>query len=248
MKDAGAAGPAAEAAEAEPEITITYTFRFPDGEEVVVAPRLRSDTLELGREPPRVLPDWTALAFHQCSNCPLTPARSPLCPVAAVLPEVVEIFGDRLSYEEVDLDVMAPNRTFRCHAPMQDALHSLLGLYMAASGCPHLEPLRPMLLIHLPQASPFETAWRSVSMYLIAQYLRARRGLEPDWECLGLRTIYERIHEVNLGLSRRLAAVSTRDAGLNSLVKLDLFTWLVPQAIEKKLEDYVSFFASYLQE
>jgi len=67
------------------EITITYSFRLPGGEEVVLAPRLRTDTLELVREPPRVLPDWAALTFRQCTNCPLSPARNPLCPVAEVL-------------------------------------------------------------------------------------------------------------------------------------------------------------------
>ncbi len=229
------------------EITITYSFRLPGGEEVVLAPRLRTDTLELVREPPRVLPDWAALTFRQCTNCPLSPARNPLCPVAEVLSVIVETFGDRLSFEEVDLEVATTDRTCHLHTTMQDALHSLMGIYMAASACPHMAPLRPMLTIHLPLSSPRETAWRSISMYLIAQYLRVRQGLEPDWKCTGLSAIYEQIHAVNMGLSERLAAVSSRDAGLNSLVRLDLFTVLVPRVLDSRLEEFRSVFTPYLE-
>jgi hypothetical protein len=52
---------------------------------------------------------------------------------------------------------------------------------------------------------------------------------------------------VNIGFSQRLAAVSPGDANVNSIIKLDLYTFTVPQAIENQLEEFEPYFSPFLK-
>lgn len=228
-------------------LTITYTFDFSGGDTVVSEVQLDPVTLENISEPQESYPQWVALDFHQCENCPLSSTETVNCPLAETLLEPVEIFRDRISYEEVMLEVHTERRNYSRKTSLQDALRSLMGIYMASSECPHLEPLRPMLLTHLPLANGKETAFKAVSMYLTAQYFLAKHGQQPDWKLERMQGIYEEIHKVNLGLLERLKAVSTRDANINSLIELDVFTYIVPQSIESHLKEYEPYFLPYLQ-
>jgi len=228
-------------------LTITYIFRFTEDDVVVSKVRLDPATLECVAEPRESYPNWVALAYHQCKNCPFSPEEVPNCPLAEKLIEFVETFGERISYEEVDLEVLTELRNYAGRTTLQDSLRSLMGIFMASSGCPHLEPLRPMLLTHLPLASGRETAFKAVTMYLMAQYLIQREGGSPDWDLDRLPDLYEEIHEVNVGFSQRLSAVSPSDANVNSIIKLDLYTFIVPQATEKHLEEFAPYFKPYLK-
>ena len=63
---------------AEPR-TFRYRITAADGfaEELIVV--LDGETL-LCVEPQPVANEWTALSCHQCRNCPLDAATTPLCP------------------------------------------------------------------------------------------------------------------------------------------------------------------------
>ena len=227
--------------------TIRYTFRFAADDVVVSEIQLDPETMNCVCEPRDSYPRWVALDYHQCENCPLSLDEFPNCPLAELLPDFVDTFADRISFEEVNIEVETEFRSYTGKTSLQDSLRSLMGIFMAGSGCPHLKPLRPMLLTHLPLASNRETAFKAVSMYLLAQYLREKHGQEPDWEMTQLSEIYQQIHDVNVGFSQRLSAVSPGDANVNSIIKLDLFTFTVPQAIENQLEEFEPYFRPFLK-
>jgi hypothetical protein len=179
------------------------------------------------------LPDWTKLEYMQCPNCPLKPADSPRCPVAANLAPLAEKFRESLSYTNAEISVEAPGRTYQQRAPMQTALSALFGLIMATSGCPILDKMRPMAFTHLPFPSLRETQYRSMSMYLLAQFIAAMKGATPNWSLDGLATIYDEINAVNAAFCKRLYALDAKDAGVNALVKLDCFAVFTLTQIRK---------------
>ena len=108
---------------------------------------------------------------------------------------------------------------------------------MPASGCPILANLKPMIRFHLPFANIQETMYRSMSMYLVKQYLRKKKGLEPDWNMQGLIDLYEEIHEVNSAFHKRLSCLEGEDANVNALVILDVFADYINFSLD---EDHLS--------
>lgn len=124
----------------------------------------------------------------------------------------------------------------------------MLGIYMVTSNCPIMDQLRPMVRFHLPFATPFESVYRTIAMYLIGQFLISKGGGEADWDLDGLRAIYKDISIVNKGISQRLSAASRRDANMNALVILNSFGDSVPYVVENGLEDLKYIFSAYLRD
>ncbi|MFX8692384.1 hypothetical protein ABTM44_17715, partial [Acinetobacter baumannii] len=65
--------------------------------------------------------------------------------------------------------------------------------------------------------------YRTLSMSLMAQYFRQRRGLKPDWDMERLLDLFEEIRLVNRAFCQRLYAACTKDANVNALIHLDSF-------------------------
>jgi hypothetical protein len=195
---------------------------------------------------PERTPDWTRLDFHQCSGCPLAKAEAPRCPAAARLAAVADKFGDVVSFNSIDVTVETPERSINAATTAQQALASLIGLVLAASGCPQTAAFRPMALFHLPFASESETIYRVASMYLLAQHYAARDGRTPDFDLKELALVYRGVHQVNLGLVQRLRAATQQDAIVNALVLLDVYTSLVPAALDEMLGELKPAFAALL--
>jgi len=230
-------------------IWFRYTFVAKDGVRKVFEVRLDPATLRLvPEERTKPLPEWTKLEVGQCENCPLTPKESPRCPAAVALAGVVEGFRDVLSYEETEVIAESEGRTSTRKAAVQRSLPSLIGLYMACSGCPILEKLKPMARFHLPFASLDETAYRVVTMYAAAQLARARRGLKPDWDLAELRHLYDEINRVNIGFCGRLREAASEDSLFNSIVSLDLFAAILKAPQRGKVEMVLDLFAGYLRD
>ena len=230
-------------------ITYQYDFRLADGTEKRFTVRL--DGRDLGLLQPRrgACPGWTALQCRQCANCPLEAEAFPHCPVAVSLVELVEFFRESLSYEEVDVRIETCERKYSKRTSTQAALSSLLGIYMVTSGCPVMDKLRPMVRFHLPFATVEETAYRAVSMYLMAQYFRYRRRLKPDWTLENLVHLYEEVQTVNQGFMRRLQEIEMHDASTNALIILDCFASYVMISIdEDDLSEFEILFKPYLEE
>ncbi len=228
-------------------IHIVYRFQSEDGTERVFETVLDGKTLELKNDTAPNLPSWTRLSFNQCENCPLS-EKIERCPVAANLSGLIEAFKFSTSYEGVFVVVETPERSYARPSTVQNALSSLMGIYMVVSNCPILDKLRPMVRFHLPFASATETVYRSVTMYLLAQFFKKQRGKEPDWDLVKLVEIYKEVAKVNKGMWNRLSAASSFDANVNALIVLNTFGDALRFSIKKGLDDLEKLFGTYENE
>ncbi len=225
-------------------IHIVYRFQSEDGSERAFETVLDGKTLELRNDTPPNLPGWTKLSFNQCENCPLS-EKVEHCPVAANLSGLIEAFKFSTSYESVFVVVETPERSYAKQTTVQNALSSLMGIYMVVSNCPILDKLRPMVRFHLPFASATETVYRSVTMYLLAQFFRKQKGGTPDWDLEKLVEIYKEVAKVNKGMWNRLSAASSFDANVNALIVLNTFGDALRFSIKKGLDDLEKLFGTY---
>jgi len=228
-------------------IRILYKFQSEDGTEREFETILDGKSLELRNDNPPNLPGWTKLSFNQCENCPLG-KEVELCPVAANLSGLIDAFKFSTSYESVFVVVETPERSYAKQSTVQNALSSLMGIYMVTSNCPIMDKLRPMVRFHLPFASATETVYRSVTMYLLAQFFKKQRGKEPDWELEKLVESYKEISKVNKGMWNRLSAASSFDANVNALIVLNTFGDALRFSIKKGLDDLEKLFGNYMED
>ena len=225
-------------------LDITYQFTFEDEKQKSFFIRLNKRTLDLIDEPRAAYPEWTKLEFHQCPNCPLNKEQNPHCPIALSLIDMMHAFKDSVSHEPVTVDIITQAREYRATTVLQRGLSSLLGLYMVTSGCPVMEKLKPMARLHLPFATMEETAYRVISMYLLAQYFNYRRGKTPDWDMKNLVKAYDDIRVLNNSFSQRLKANTTKDAGVNAVVILNNFADYVPFSVDQDMLDEIELLFS----
>jgi len=191
------------------------------------------------------VPDWAALDFQQCSNCPLSKADVPTCPVAANLVPLIDLCGAMTSHDSVHLHLITAERTVMGDTTVQRVLSSILGLIIATSPCPHTEYLKPMARFHLPLASDDETIYRTTSMYLLAQYFLFKDGKDYSLELDKLTQIYKELQIINRALARRLKAAISEDAAVNGIILLDLLSQSVTWSIEEGLEGLRYLFKRY---
>ena len=224
-------------------ITIDYAFRFEEDPEnpVLFRVELNPDTQVHAPHQITPLPAWTERGEDLCGQCPGTCGMTH-CPLAVSIAEVATAFQNHMSFSRVRLEVTTARRVYSADTTLQHALGSLLGLYMATSGCPVLAPFMAMARFHMPLASREETVFRSVGAYLIGQYLLARHGGEPDWSLEGLQLCYEKVHTVNKALAERLRGQDPGDATLNAIVVLDLLAHELPRSIKEGLDGMLPLF------
>jgi hypothetical protein len=228
-------------------LKITYEFKLGNGIEKKIELSLNRETLALTREKSETPPDWARLEFQQCSNCPLNTTVAPYCPVAVNLSGIVHEFGDVSSPERATVSVLVKERAYVKICSLQEGLSPLLGIIMTTSGCPVMEPLKPMVRYHLPFASLDETVYRMISMYFVAQFIKGRSGKEPEWTLEGLSRIYGEVKKLNKDFGVRMRAAAKSDANIHALVKLNVFAVMVPIEAEKILKEITASFSSYLR-
>ncbi len=222
--------------------TIRYRFKLAT-DLVEFELRLDPATLQNLDPLPAAAPDWTLLSCERCPNCPLDPLRNERCPAAARLAPVVADFAHTLSFTDAEVTVSVPERQFVKNTTVQSGLSSLMGAYLATSGCPVLGFLRPMARLHLPFSSGLETLLRSTSFYLLRQYFRSRERLSTDWSLAGLAEHYREVATVNKAFAARLREAAPQDANVNALVILDVFAKAMPYSIEDGLEEFRRYFS-----
>lgn len=221
----------------EKTLEIAYHFRFLNGRTAVIAEKINLQTMEIELDTSTPSPAWCRLDYHQCPNCPLHVATTPDCPLAARLVKVMETLKDIVSFDEVDLTVVTPERTVTKRTTAQRAASSLMGLIMATSGCPHMKFLKPMARFHLPLANEEETIFRVASSYLLTQYFKQKSGSTADYGLAELKKLYGEINVINHTMVSRLRSVSTQDSAANAVILLDLFAKALPYSVEDTLED-----------
>ena len=192
--------------------------------------------------------DWTRLAHHKCSHCPLNEEQSPFCPLAVAIDSVVAKLQNSLSYDTIHARVELKNRVISADTTVQEALSSMLGLIIPASGCPHTVYFRPMSRFHQPFADTEETVFRATSMFLLSQYfLNKEQGcIPPDFS--RLEAIYNNVHIVNKYICHRLREVCEDDCYLNAIVILDMFTVSMHSALKHDLETLEPYFSEYSED
>jgi len=230
------------------QITFKYIFSISDTEAHEFTVLLDSKSLTYQTFTSARPASWTKLSYHTCEDCPLIEQNIEHCPVAINFQDIVGAFKDAVSYDKVDICIETEERTYRKNqVSMQSGLSSILGMIMVTSGCPSLDYLRPMVKTHLPFATISESIYRSISMYLLAQFTRACNGLEPDWTLKGLMDIYKRIDKINVSMVKRLQAATEQDASLNAVVILDSFAKMIPLTIDGSLHEMDDLFWPYLK-
>lgn len=235
--------------ESSAQVSLKYKFKMADSRSIEFEVLLSPEKLDYQSMVSSEKPSWTELEFHMCEGCKLADLGMSHCPVAVNLQDIVSAFKSDVSYDTIDLIIETSERTYsKKNVTMQSGLSSILGIIMTTSGCPSLDYLRPMVATHLPFASIDESIYRSMSMYLLAQYTRAKNGLEPDWSLKGLHDIYTDIDAINISMVKRLQAATEEDASLNAVVILDSFAKLVPMSIDGSFGGMDKLFWPYLKD
>lgn len=180
---------------------------------------------------------WAELESNKCSHCPLSKEKHSYCPAAAAIGKVAHKFADVKSYTATNVAVITPDRTYLKKTSTQEALHSLFGLIMATSGCPHLQFLRPMARFHLPFANANETMVRTLSFYLLKNFLAHQNKLEANVDLAPLNEAYEKVQIVNQHLAERIRSLGKGDADLNAVVILDTFVSLLTMQMGQDFAD-----------
>ncbi len=225
-----------------PFIQYIYRFLFNDGRTLNFTIKLDAETLNILPENHFKPGQMSRLTFHQCPNCPFTEKDHRYCPVAKNLEQILVKFKDIISYERVTVIVENTNRTYSSQTSVQHGLSSMMGIFMATSGCPILGQLKPMVRFHLPFSDLTETIFRSASMYLIKQFILFRKGKTPDWNMEGLKKLYQEIELVNASLANRVRSLVGKDAHINALIALDIFAKEMPQTIRESLQEFEYLF------
>ena len=226
---------------------ISYQFTFEDGTRKVFAVSMDAESLNLIPSDEQAKPEWARLANCRCKHCQLDENGVQYCPIAVNISEVVDFFKTYTSFDKVEVLVITEERVYGKKTTVQRALGSLLGIYMAASGCPSMEKLKPMVRFHLPFATIEETVFRSASTYLLGQYFVKKQGKQADLDLVELADFYKGIQMVNRGIWERLHGVVGKDAVNNAVICLDMFAKELPYAIEDSLEELEGLFRVYWQ-
>ena len=224
---------------------ISYHFTFEDGTRKVFTVNLHTETLNVIPPDDQTKPEWTRLANCRCRHCELEENGVQYCPIAVNISEVVDFFKTYTSFDKVEVLVITEERVYGKKTTVQRALGSLLGVYMAASGCPSMEKLKPMVRFHLPFATVEETVFRSASTYLLGQYFLKKQRKQADLGLVELANFYKGIQMVNRGMWERLHGVVGKDAVNNAVICLDMFAKELPYAIEDSLEELEGLFSVY---
>ncbi len=219
-----------------------YRFLFNNGKTLSFEINLDSETLEYVAGEDFAPTQISKLDYHQCPNCPLDEKEHIYCPVARNLEHILRKFKDIVSYEKVTVLVETFDRTYSTQTSVQHGLSSLMGILMVSSGCPLLGKLKPMVRFHLPFANLEETIFRSASTYLLGQFIKYKKGEQPDWDMEGLVRIYQEIEDVNASLANRVRSLVGRDAHINALIALDVFAKELPQTIRESLQEFEYLF------
>ena len=221
-----------------------YEFDLDDAETRSYDLQIDESDLRLVNAPSGDLPEWTELEFSKCEHCPLRAEDRSHYPIAVNIAQVAEEFHDRTSFEETEVRVIGPERTYAKRLPLQRGLFSILGLIMATSDCPHTRFLRPMARFHLPFASSMETIVRTVSMFLLRRHFESHANDEERFDLSQLDEHYAALNGVNRGIVERIRSIATGDADANAIIILHSLAVLLSQSLADELTEVAELFRS----
>jgi hypothetical protein len=226
-------------------VNITFRFILENGTEKVFPLNIDDNSLQF-IAPEIAAPEWTK---KEKIACPVENNLCPgFCPIAWNLDATIKFFDGLPSYEKVTVYVETEQRTYSKNTSLQDGIGSLIGILMTTSGCHVLDKLRPMVRYHLPFATLEETEYRAFSMFLLAQFLRKKKGLEPDWDMTSLKELYRDIMKINKNIAKRIGDLEKLDASINAVVILNNFANMVSFDLEDdEFTKFESLFEAWLK-
>jgi len=225
----------------------SYTFKLKSGLEKTFVVSVDKSSLSIIYKNNGSFPEWTKLQNFKCSHCELDPKIHEYCPLAINLVDIIQTFQEYNSFDEAEITVETENRNYSKTTSIQSGVSSMLGIRMVTSGCPVMGKLKPLIPTHLPFASLEETEMRVLSSYLLAQYVKWKRGGEADWEMTNLINIYEDIRILNHNVSKKIADLEKKDVSINSLIVLNIFADYVTFTLdEKMLDDFETQFKEFM--
>ncbi|OIO21501.1 MAG: hypothetical protein AUJ54_04710 [Ignavibacteria bacterium CG1_02_37_35] len=225
----------------------SYTFKLKSGLEKTFVVSVDKSSLSIIYKNNGSFPEWTKLQNFKCRHCELDPKIHEYCPLAINLVDIIQTFQEYNSFDEAEITVETENRNYSKTTSIQSGVSSMLGIRMVTSGCPVMGKLKPLIPTHLPFASLEETEMRVLSSYLLAQYVKWKRGGEADWEMTNLINIYEDIRILNHNVSKKIADLEKKDVSINSLIVLNNFADYVTFTLdEKMLDDFETQFKEFM--
>lgn len=227
------------------KVYIKYFFLLENGAKKSFAFQFEPFNPELPENLSKKLPTWTRLDFFQCPNCPYDLKTHTYCPLAVNLVDIIKRFDGLLSYEKVYLKVVTEEREISRKTTVQHGMSSLMGLAIAASGCPHTSFFAPMAHFHMPLASVRETVFRAVTSYLLSQYFLKQEGKCADFDLEGLTDIYKNLQVVNIATANRLRAATESDSTVNAIILLDTYAQALPLVMDTALDEIKRMYAPY---
>ncbi len=238
-------------AEIKNAFEISYKFILDKGRVKEFLIKLDPETLQILNPSKPPFAAWADLKSNQCPNCPLNEKEFPQCPAAANLQEFVPFAEGLDSFEEAEIEVTIQQRVYRKKTAVQYGLSALMGIYMTTGGCPIMDKLRPMVKTHTPFAKADEVTYRTVSMYLLAQFFKMKEGKNPDWDLKGLVELNQEIETVNRSFWKRISAVTVqlKDGGVNALSHLNTIAKLASyQLQDDELKKMRALFEAHLKD
>ena len=226
-------------------INYTYHFDFEDHESQTCVIKLDPKTLSQIDRIKESPSQWTKLNFHICKNCTLDELETTYCPLALSLEPFLDKIKNITSFDKTKVTVKMNERTISNEISAQEGFSSLFGVITATSDCPHTKFFKPMARFHLPFANEEETFFRAASTYMLAQYYRHKDGKSVDMDMKGLFELYEKVAEVNKGISNRIRAESRADSAVNAVIILDMFVKSITFTLEDTLEDLSPLFHQF---
>lgn len=223
-------------------IKVKYRFEFEDGFDELFDIYL-DDDMNVVTPDEITPPQWAKLSYFKCPHCPLDVEMEEYCPVAKLLSDILVRFYERNSHDRVKVFVETEKRNYSKETDLQSGVSSMMGIFMVGSGCPIMGRLKPLLHFHLPFGTMDETLIRAVSIFLLSQYVRWKRGSKPDWEMKQLVKYYDDIMILNRNVADKIAGLEDRDASKNSLVLLNNFANFVTLVFD---ESMLNTFEHYL--
>ncbi len=166
------------------------------------------------------LPQWVNLECEQCSVCPFTTKDTTYCPAAFELQDVISQCRKIASYERVEFSKETERGTTTTQADMQTALFSVIGEKAISSACTVLNSRQWSLDYYSMITTPENILYRSLSTYLVRQFLIGSSGGDPDFQLKGHIDYVEEIISVFGSLLERFRYISEEDSTNNAVVRL----------------------------
>jgi hypothetical protein len=216
---------------------IEYVFNFENRESKKFKVLLDKKTLIAVSPEGSSDEEWAKLDFCKCKICPLDPKIVKNCPIAYNITGLAKEFSEIYSIEKVNTQVNAPERSYFKVDTVQQGLRSILGIYLATSGCPFMEVLKPMARFHLPFASMEETIYRHSCNFLLGEYLESMDTATPmdirqKKFIKKLIKKYDNIDQVNNYMCKRIEMITEGDANKNALIILNVIGLMIKLEIE----------------